>query len=112
MPTRHFLYPQVKYHEAHNAAFERVLEPIRHKTITSTISTPYSCATCHFKAFCEVQRIRHLPSVKEMLAAVDDKTVTVEGAPCDCRFFRSNPVVIQIRLMLKKELERVPEFLR
>jgi len=103
---------QVKYHEAYNAAFEVVLETIRHKTIHA--DTPYPsllCTSCYFRAFSEIQRIKHLASVKDMLAAVNEKEVTSDGLPCDCRFIRLNSVLV-IRLMLKKELERIPKFLR
>jgi hypothetical protein len=106
------LCEQVKYHEAHNAAFEAVLETIRHKTIHA--DTPYPsllCASCYFRAFCEAQRIKHLPSVKDMLTAANDKELTSGCLPCDCRFIKINSVLL-IRLMLKKELERIPKFLR
>jgi hypothetical protein len=102
----------VKYHEAHNAVFEVVLETIRNKSIHA--DTPYPsllCTTCYFRAFCEIQRIKHLPSVKEMLGAVTGKEVASDGLPCDCRFVRLNSVLL-IRAMLKKELEQVPRFLR
>jgi hypothetical protein len=104
------LYEQVKYHEAHYSIFEVVLETIRHRTIHA--DTPYPsllCTSCYFRAFSEIQRIKHLTSVKDMLAAVTDKEAG-EGLPCDCRFIRLNAVLV-IRLMLKKELERIPKFL-
>jgi len=102
---------QVKYREAYNSAFEVVLETIRHKTIHA--DNPYPsllCTSCYFRAFSEVQRIKHLTSVKDMLAAVNEKEVTSDGLPCDCRLIRLNSVLV-IRLMLKKELERIPKFL-